>query len=393
MKNVHDYYSPIEWEKIMGMALSQKTPNLVIHLGLIEREYKKLKQYFDYAKIYYAIKANPHPEIIQRLCFFDPEGFHVDIASVYELRKVLSCGITPDKMSCGNTIKKISDIKEFYEAGVRLYVTDSEDDLKQLASYAPGSKIVVRLLVNEVAATAEWPLSKKFGCEIQEAKKLLVLAKHLGLLPVGVSFHVGSQQKNINAWGVALEKAKNVFSELETQYGIMLTVINIGGGLPAHYMADISSTAEYAHAITREFETNFGADFRKKIKVIMEPGRSLVGNAGVITSEVILITTREKQRWVYVDVGRFGGLAETEGESVKYPLYSPVSGESSPCIIAGPTCDGADILYQKYQPLLPHALRRGDRLFFLSAGAYTATYSSVEFNGFPPLSNHLFFVR
>jgi ornithine decarboxylase len=248
-------------------------------------------------------------------------------------------------------------------------------------------------LVNEFAATAEWPLSKKFGCEIPVSKKLFLLAKELGLEPVGVSFHVGSQQKNINAWNLVLEKVKDLFCELETNHGMEMTLVNIGGGLPAHYMADVSSTKAYAETITKGFEANFGKDFRKKIKVIIEPGRSLAGNAGVLTSEVILITPREKQRWVYVDVGRFSGLAETEGESIKYLIYREKQGEKTPCVVAGPTCDGADILYREYQPLLPDTLERGDRVFFLSTGAYTATYSAVEFNGFPPLSNDVFFVR
>lgn len=127
------------------------------------------------------------------------KGASFDIASVYELDKVMGLGVTGDRISYGNTIKKAKNIRTFYERGVRLYATDSEADLRNIAKAAPGSKVYVRILT-EGTLTADWPLSRKFGCQTDMAMDLLILARDLGLVPYGVSFHVGSQQREIGAW-------------------------------------------------------------------------------------------------------------------------------------------------------------------------------------------------
>ncbi len=124
--------------------------------------------------------------------------------------------------------------------------------------------------------------------------------------------------------------------------------------------------------------------------MIAEPGRYLVADAGVMQTEVVLVARKaayDEQRWVYLDVGMFGGLAETMGEAIRYRLRTPHDGGSTgPVVLAGPTCDSADILYQHYSYQLPLALEPGDRVDVLSAGAYTTTYSTVGFNGFAPLA-------
>lgn len=127
---------------------------------MIEEKYQELRQALPFAKVYYAVKANPAPDVLRLL---DRLGSNFDVASVYELRRLQELGISADRMSCGNTIKKFEHIKEFYAAGIRLFVTDSERDLRNIAMAAPGSKVMVRLMA-EGAQTADWPLSRKFGC-------------------------------------------------------------------------------------------------------------------------------------------------------------------------------------------------------------------------------------
>jgi ornithine decarboxylase len=125
---------------------------------------------------------------------------------------------------------------------------------------------------------------------------------------------------------------------------------------------------------------------------VIEPGRFMVGDAGVVSAEVVLVSRKAKDdpvRWVYLDIGRFGGLAETEGEAIKYAFRTPHDGGvDGPVTIAGPTCDSTDTLYEKSNYRLPLALDCGDRVELLSTGAYVTTYASQAFNGFRPLAEH-----
>jgi ornithine decarboxylase len=224
------------------------------------------------------------------------------------------------------------------------------------------------------------------------AYDLLVLARDLGLTPYGISFHVGSQQRDIGQWDDAIAKTKYLFSSLEEEENIHLEMINLGGGFPASYTQPTNDLSEYAAEIYRYLTDDFGGSLPR---IVFEPGRSLVGGGGILVSEVVLVSRKNNtalNRWVYLDTGRFNGLIETLDESIKYPI---VTSKDSPgvkeaeVIIAGPTCDSMDILYEDYKYRLPVDLKIGDRLYFLSAGAYTASYASVGFNGFLPIKMHI----
>src|SRR6185437_16073503 len=232
---------------------------------------------------------------------------------------------------------------------------------------------------------ADWPLSRKFGCTPELAAKLLAKARDIGLDPYGVSFHVGSQQTDLGQWDRAIGAVAQMFTLL-AEADINLRMVNIGGGFPARYRGEIASIEQYAQAVTDALTAHFG---NRLPEIIVEPGRSLVGDAGVIQSEVILIADKGDggdKRWVYLDVGKFNGLAETMGEAIKYRIEArDRSGPPLPVIIAGPTCDSADILYERTEYRLPQDLTVGDKVEILSTGAYTASYASVGFNGFPPL--------
>jgi ornithine decarboxylase len=219
------------------------------------------------------------------------------------------------------------------------------------------------------------------------ALDLLILAKQLGLVPYGVSFHVGSQQRDIDVWDAAIAKVKVIFERLKEEDGIVLQMINMGGGFPANYITRTNSLETYAEEIIRFLKDDFGDDLPE---IILEPGRSLIANAGILVSEVVLISRKSRtavERWVYTDVGKFSGLIETMDESIKFPIWTDKAGEMEEVVIAGPTCDSADIMYEHYKYGLPLNLAIGDRLYWLSTGAYTTSYSAVEFNGFPPLKS------
>lgn len=385
-----DYYSDDDWKHFLEHSDKIQTPAVIINLDIIRRNYKILKEKFPYAKVYYAVKANPALEILSLLRDL---GSSFDIASRYELDKILSLGVSPDKLSYGNTIKKASDIEYFYSKGVRLFASDSKADLTNIAKYAPKSKVYIRILV-EGSETADWPLSRKFGCHPDMAYNLVVEAKSLGLVPYGISFHVGSQQRDIGQWDEAISKTKYLFNSLAEEEDIDLKMINMGGGFPANYLQKSNELSDYSNEITRYLKDDFGDDIPE---IILEPGRSLVGNSGILISEIILISRKNNtalQRWVYLDAGKFNGLIETLDESIKYPVVTEKHEErmvkKGDVILAGPTCDSMDVMYEKFKYQLPLNLQIGERLYWLSTGAYTTSYASVEFNGFPPIKAHFF---
>src|SRR5205807_7872440 len=190
---------------------------------------------------------------------------------------------------------------------------------------------------------SEWPLSRKFGCEPEFAADILEQAQRSGLVPYGVSFHVGSQQHNVEAWDRALASTAAVFRTC-AERGIPLAMVNLGGGFPAKYARRTPRLESYGKAIFRALLRHFGNAIPE---TIIEPGRALVGNAGIIEAEVVLIAKRSPEdevRWVYLDIGKFHGLAETIEEAIRYPIRSEKDGtETVPCIIAGPTCDSVDV--------------------------------------------------
>jgi ornithine decarboxylase len=356
---------------------------LVVDLDVIADNYRALRKTLPTTQIYYAVKANPAPEVIQLLAAL---GSSFDVASPAEIELVLDAGAQPSQISLGNTIKKERDIAWAFERGVRMFAFDSEAELLKLARSAPGSQVFCRLLTS--GDGADWPLSRKFGCEVDMAHDLLLKARVLGLEPYGVSFHVGSQQTRIDQWGVALEKTAQLFSSLKKS-GVALRMVNIGGGLPAHYRDDVAPVHTYASAITEAMAVHFGKNLPQ---VIIEPGRSLVGDSGTLEAEVVLISKKsyaDDVRWVYLDIGKFGGLAETHDEAIKYRIEAiGRKGPTGGVILAGPSCDSVDILYEKFKYQLPLSLKVGDRLRLHATGAYTASYASVGFNGFAPLPTH-----
>src|SRR3974390_3283852 len=355
-------------------------PCLVVDLEVVRDNYKAFANARPDTRVFYAVKANPAPEVLSLLAAL---GSCFDTASVAEIEMVLAAGASVDRISFGNTLKKERDIARAFALGVRLFAVDCQAEVDKIARAAPGSRVFCRILSDCVGA--EWPLSRKFGCEPAMAVDVLEHAHRNGLEAYGVSFHVGSQQRDITAWDRALAAASAIFRECGER-GIGLTMVNLGGGFPTRYLKKVPAVKEYGSAIFQGLRKHFGNAIPE---TIIEPGRGMVGNAGVIEAEVVLVSKKSEKetvRWVYLDIGKFGGLAETVDESIRYPIRTPRDGdEVGPCVLAGPTCDSADVLYEKRPYDLPITPEIGDKVLIEGTGAYTATYAAVAFNGFEPL--------
>jgi len=354
-------------------------PTLVVDTQIVARQYQALKAGLGRAQIHYALKANPAREVMETLI---EQGSHFDAASRGEIELCLSLGAAPEMISYGNTIKRASDIAFAHQVGITLFAADAEEELEKLAEHAPGAEVFIRLLAD--CAEADWPLSRKFGCAPDKALGLLDYARSLGLKPVGFSFHVGSQTRRASMWHDTLDQIAEIWHSAQAA-GHGLDLLNIGGGFPAFYGEAIDHPTNYAREVMAQVEQRFGDVPR----IIAEPGRGLVADAGMIAAEVVLVSRKSEtdmHRWVYLDIGKFSGLAETMDEAIRYQFVTNRDHEpTGPCILAGPSCDSVDVMYEVRPVNLPLGLKSGDRVLIRNCGAYTSTYASVGFNGFPPL--------
>jgi ornithine decarboxylase len=377
---------PMATQRILDFLATRRPsgPCLVVDLDVVRDNFRAFEKAMPESKVYYAVKANPAPEILRLLAGM---GSSFDTASVAEIEMAMDAGAPAERISFGNTIKKERDIARAFELGIRLFAVDCVEEVEKIARAAPGARVFCRVLTD--GEGAEWPLSRKFGCVPDMAVDVLRLAKSLGLDAYGVSFHVGSQQVDLTAWDRALADAKKVFAKLAEE-GITLGMVNMGGGFPTRYLRDVPAAQAYGQAIFDALSKHFGNNIPE---TIIEPGRGMVGNAGVIKSEVVLISKKadnDNVRWVFLDIGKFGGLAETMDEAIRYPIVTARDAdEKSPCVLAGPTCDSADVMYEKTPYPLPLSLTIGDEVLIEGTGAYTTTYSSVAFNGFEPLRSYV----
>jgi ornithine decarboxylase len=357
-------------QKIIDFAVKQEDAVIIMDVDVVEKNYFRIKNSLERSVIYYAVKSNSEQKILERLVKL---GSSFDIASVGELDLMISLGADPQNMSFGNTIKKAKDIKYAYEKGIRIFVADEFREVEKIAENAPNSKVFVRIQMGE--SDSDWPLTKKFGTNMEKAVDLMMLAKEQGLEPYGVSFHVGSQCYDKYAWKTALLKVKDIFDHLRVK-GITLKFINTGGGMPVPHLREIPEIEEITKLINETIDENFST--YEELIVATEPGRTLVGDAGLLCANVILRSAKEKNDWIYIDAGVFHGLMETIQDFRYDILVLGKEEEEAIFTLAGPTCDSVDVIYDEVN--LPNNITEKDKVFFLNAGAYTTGYATY-FNG------------
>jgi ornithine decarboxylase len=371
---------PFQRRRTAAAVPTVTTPYLELDVATAVDRFVQLSSALPRTAVHYAVKANPHPDLLAELAAV---GCRFDVASPAEVRAALRAGARAGSLVYSNPVKRRDHVVEAAALGVRLFVVDSLPEVAKVAETAPGSEVLCRLATS--GEGSDWPLSRKYGCSPDEAVEVLGTAAGLGLEAVGVSFHVGSQQRDPGAWAAPIDAAARVFELLRRQ-GLAPRLVDLGGGFPAAYDEGSPPIAEYGAAIERHLDRAFGD---RRPETLVEPGRGLVGDAGTLVSTVIGVVHRAGVRWVFLDAGVFTGLVETLDEAIRYRLETSADGgPTAPCVLAGPTCDSADVLYEERMVPLPVSLAEGDQVRLLSAGAYTSCYSSVGFNGFAPLATH-----
>ncbi len=353
---------------ITELAKKHGTPLFIISRSKLKQCVTRMQTLLPRVNPYYAIKANPHDQILK--CFAREMKIGFDVASQGEMDRVLKWGADPQKVIFANTVKTPSALKYAQAHGIERMTFDSESELEKIAQYAPGAKVIVRIKVPNIGSVVE--LSIKFGAEPSDAIPLMIKAIQLGLEPIGVSFHVGSQCTRVENYLDALEIASIIFRDAKLKQ-IHLSLLDIGGGFPiTHFDHEEDYFARMGPVINRELERLFDPG----IEIISEPGRALVGPACILIMSVIGQSIRNEKSWYYLDDGVYGDLSGQIFDHCKYQFKVLKKGETHPSALAGPTCDSLDVLSMSEE--LP-ILQMGDLVYVENIGAYSNA-SGTQFN-------------
>ncbi|MEJ6649250.1 MAG: type III PLP-dependent enzyme [Burkholderiales bacterium] len=344
-------------------------PVLILDLDIVRQKYHRFQSAMPGITPHYAVKANPDMRVLQAL---KSEGCQFEIASIKELDLLLSIGVDASTIQYSNPVKPSSFIQYAAAKGVRWFVLDSEEELVKIHALVPDAKLYLRFDTSNIGS--DWPLSGKFGVKPRDIDSILDVAVEIGADLCGLTFHVGSQCRNIENWNQAIETSKRIFQSMQAK-GLKPELLNVGGGYPVRLTKPIPSI-EYIGSVIKDALDGIGAE----VRVTAEPGRYMVSDAAYFVCQVIGTATKGDERWMYLDAGIFGGLMEcTQG--IQYQIeVNNKSGNEVPWYVAGPSCDSVDVLSR--EQMLPATTIEGDLLYFPNAGAYTTVYAN-EFNGFP----------
>ncbi len=366
-------------KQLQAIAREHGTPVVVIDHDLIRRNYAEFRRHLPKVQVYYAVKANPAPEIIRTLY---QAGASFDVASLPEFMMVYENikHLPPkeqqdfiwDKIIYANPTKP----KETLQALDRykpLVTYDNLKELEKIRQHAPHAGVVLRLRVANTGSQCE--LSSKFGCDPGEAAGLVAAAFKLGLVVEGLSFHVGSQCTNFDNFVQALNIAAAVMKE-SRERGHEIKILDIGGGFPAPYNRHVRPFRELARVVQAEIERLFAPD----IQILAEPGRFLVASAASSVARIVGKAVRDGKTCYYIDDSVYHTFSGIIFDHCQYPLRAFRRGRTEVCAVFGQTCDGLDCISQS--ELLPD-LEIEDLVYAEKIGAYSNA-SATWFNGFPP---------
>ena len=363
---------PLSFEKASQLVEKHGSPLLVIQKKQLVKRYQTIQSLLPRVQLHYAMKANPHPEILDT---FNQLGGAFEVASQQEIELLLAKGIEPNRIIFANTVKTTESLELASKNGVEITTFDCVGELDKIAKYHPRSKVLLRIKVPNVNSVVD--LSYKFGVDANSAADLFLQANKLGLTPLGVCFHVGSQCLNTVNYGIALELAAGVFKSCK-DVGINLSLLDIGGGFPIQYLPETSipTIKDICRKINHGLDKHFSD---KRIKVVAEPGRILCAEAVQLLCKIIGYAVRDGKQWYTLDDGIYGSYSGLMFDHANYQYITYNSGDLLPTVLAGPSCDSLDViaddLYMPQQVV-------GDLVVTPDIGAYSSAHAT-QFNGFP----------
>ncbi|MFP4415854.1 MAG: type III PLP-dependent enzyme [Chitinispirillaceae bacterium] len=358
----------MDFLKAENLVAQHGTPTLFISLNRIRENYRSLNAALPGVDLYYALKSNPLSPIVSAL---SEEGSFFDVCTNGEIDVLKGCEIDPSRVIHTHPIKKDHEIRYALDKGIQLFVVDNECELEKLLPYKDRAQILVRMSIQNPGTMVN--LSYKFGVSPQKTAALIQNAQSMGMTVKGISFHAGSQNENNLKYIEALEYCRDICRHIAI-HGVPLEIIDIGGGFPISYLHGVEPLSRFCQPINEYLERFFAG-----YKIIAEPGRVISGPAATLATRVVGKSLRDDVWWYYIDDGVYNTFSGKIFDHTTYPFSVPREGTRFASVIAGPTCDSIDVLYEGIT--LP-ALEVGDILLFDSMGAYT-NVSSTNFNGYP----------
>jgi ornithine decarboxylase len=361
------FLTGVDFHRLNELTRTFPTPFMILRIGQIRRNLQSLRRALPGIDVYYAVKANNHPDIIRALA---DERCCFDISSVRELRSVLDCGGKVNDTIHTNPIKSQPEFDGAIELGVRTFVADNASELEKFRNYGDKAGVLLRFKTDQGGSAIN--LSYKFGTEMADIPDMLERIKALGLKFRGFCFHVGSQCTEPQQYVRAIKEAGELIA-LAAQKGMKTEMLDIGGGFPIKYTREIPAIEDIGAAITHALDTEIDSG----IRIICEPGRIICGEAITLFSSVIGKSVRDGVKWYYIDDGLYGSFSGRLFDDCTYQVLTSRNTKWEKAVLAGPTCDSFDVIYKEC--LMP-PLDIGDVLMFPAMGAYCSV-SASDFNG------------
>ncbi len=361
---------PFEPDQIQRLVREFGSPLLIVDCARVRAQWRKLRAALPGVDLHYALKPLPHAAVVRTIV---EEGGWLDLATSGEVRLVQSLGVDPARCIHTHPIKRERDIRNALAFGVRLFVVDNPDEVRKFKRYADRARLLLRVSFRSPGATCD--LSRKFGCDPEAALELARLAAALGINVQGVSFHVGSQVVDAHKHVEAISVCAQLLARGRRERLGTLDTLDIGGGFPIDYLTRVVDIRRFCAPIRAAL-----AKLPRRVRVIAEPGRYIVGPAAIAVATVMGRAQREGHWWYYLDDGLYGSYSGQLYDHARYPVQ-PLrqGGPQLPSVLAGPTCDSIDVIAEDV--LLPQ-LRAGDLIVGRAMGAYTWA-SATDFNFFP----------
>jgi ornithine decarboxylase len=364
------HIDPFEPAHIRRLVKQFGSPLIIVDCERVRQQYKKLQRALPGVDLHYALKPFPHPAVVSTVAKL---GGSLDLATTGEVQLTASLGIEGSRCIHTHPIKRDIDIRNALHHDVRVFVADNPDEVRKFRRYRDKAELLIRVSFRSPGAVSD--LSRKFGCEPEDALELIRLAAQLGIQVRGVSFHVGSQAPNPEKHVEAIEACGKLLKAARAEKLGVLDTLDIGGGFPIDYAKRVPDIGRFCAPIRKALH-----GLPSRLRVIAEPGRFIVGPAAIGVASVMGRAEREGLWWYYLDDGVYGSYSGQLFDHARYPIESlKTEGERRPSVLAGPTCDSIDVIAENL--MLP-PLKSGDLIVGRAMGAYTWA-SASEFNFFP----------
>jgi ornithine decarboxylase len=364
------FIDPFQPAEIRRLVKEFGSPLIILDCERVRVQYRKLRKALPGVDLHYALKPMPHPSVVNTIV---AEGGYLDLATTGEVQLVDRLGVAPERCIHTHPIKRPQDIANAIKFGVRTFVADNPDEVRKFERHTADAELLLRVSFRSPGAVCD--LSRKFGCDPEGLLDLARLAADLGVEVRGLSFHVGSQAMDSAKHVEALEACAKLITAARKEKLGTFDTLDIGGGFPIDYAQPVQDISRFCAPLRTAL-----AKLPKRMRVIAEPGRFVVGPSAIGVASVMGRARREGHWWYYLDDGLYGSFSGQLFDHARYPVEPLRDGEERlPSVLAGPTCDSIDVIAENL--MLPE-LKAGDLIVGRAMGAYTWA-SSSEFNFFP----------